>query len=171
MYYGEINKNDFTAAPGVSVTLFVSGCHFHCPGCHNPEAQNFNYGKYYTLDNTFEIIEALQANGLNRNLCLMGGEPLAPENREQIAFIIMDVRNALPEVPIYLWTGYTYEDLKHEITDGKWPEPDLDYILNHIDYLIDGPFAQEQRDITLKMRGSRNQRILRLENGRVFEEL
>lgn len=168
MNYSGLIKNDFAAAPGTSVTLFVSGCDLHCPGCHNPEAQNYDYGTHYTLNTTFEIIEALKANNIQRNLCIMGGEPLAPRNREMVANIIRDIHNALPNTPIYLWTGYTIEYLKNEITQGIWPEPDLKYILSNIDYLIDGPFLQEQRDITLPMRGSRNQRIIKLDKGEII---
>ena len=160
MKYSGLYKNDFAAAPGTSVTLFVSGCHLHCPGCHNPEAQDFNYGQTYTVDTTNEIIKALQANGIHRNLCIMGGEPLAWENRNTIRALIMDVKHELPDTPVYIWTGYTYEWLQNEIANGAWPEPDLKWILEHIDVLIDGPFIKAERDITLKFRGSKNQRIL-----------
>ena len=160
MNYSGIIKNDFSAAPGVGVTLFVSGCNLHCPGCHNPEAQNFDYGKRYTYDTTLEIIEALKANGIKRTFNIMGGDPLAPVNRESVMFIIMDIKSALPDTKIYLWTGYTYEHLMNEIENGIFPETDLNYILSHIDYLIDGPYIHEERDITLHMRGSRNQRVI-----------
>ena len=171
MKYSGLYKNDFAAAPGTSVTLFVSGCHLHCPGCHNPEAQDFNFGMLYTLDTTHEIIEALKANGIHRNLCIMGGEPLAWENRGTIQALIMDVKHELPDTPIYIWTGYTYEWLQNEIANGAWPEPDLKWILEHIDVLVDGPYIQEQRDTTLLMRGSRNQRILHLVGGKILNEI
>lgn len=171
MKYSGLYKNDFSAAPGTSVTLFVSGCHLHCPGCHNPEAQDFNFGMLYTIDTTHEIIEALKANGIHRNLCIMGGEPLAWENRDTIRALIMDVKHELPDTPIYIWTGYTYEWLQNEIANGAWPEPDLKWILEHIDVLIDGPYIQEQRDTTLLMRGSRNQRILHLVGGEILNEI
>ena len=169
MKYSGLIKNDFSAAPGASVTLFVSGCHLHCPGCHNPEAQDFNYGQTYTIDTTHEIIDALQANGINRTLCIMGGEPLAWENRDTIRGLIMDVKYALPNTPVYIWTGYTYEWLQNEIINGAWPEPDLKWILANIDVLIDGPYIQEERDVTLRMRGSRNQRILHLKQGEIID--
>ena len=171
MKYSGLYKNDFAAAPGTNVTLFVSGCHLHCPGCHNPEAQDFNFGMLYTLDTTHEIIEALKANGIHRNLCIMGGEPLAWENRDTMRALIMDVKHELPNTPIYIWTGYTYEQLQNEIANGVWPEPDLKWILENIDILVDGPYIQEQRDITLLMRGSRNQRILHLIGGEIFNEI
>lgn len=169
MKYSGLYKNDFAAAPGTSVTLFVSGCHLHCPGCHNPEAQDFNFGMLYTIDTTHEIIEALKANGIHRNLCIMGGEPLAWENRDAVRALIMDVKHELPDTPIYIWTGYTYEWLQNEIANGAWPEPDLKWILEHIDVLVDGPYIQEERDVTLHMRGSRNQRILNLKQGEIVD--
>ena len=171
MKYSGLYKNDFAAAPGTSVTLFVSGCHLHCPGCHNPEAQDFNFGQTYTVDTTNEIIKALQANGIHRNLCIMGGEPLAWENRWAVMQLIMDIKLVLPDTPIYIWTGYTYEELQEEITNGLFPETDLQWILEHIDVLIDGPYIREQRDTTLLMRGSRNQRILHLVGGKIINEI
>lgn len=169
MRYSGLIKNDFASAPGASVTLFVSGCDFHCTGCHNPEAQNYEHGQLYSFDTTIEIVEALKANRFLRNLCIMGGEPLAPRNRETVASIIRDIKNMLPGVKIYLWTGYTYEQLCDEIDFGIFPEIDLRYIINHIDCLIDGPYVEEERDVTLRMRGSRNQRILHLQEGKIID--
>lgn len=148
MNYSGIIKNDFSAAPGISVTLFVSGCDFHCHGCHNPEAQNYQYGNEYTNNTTNEIIEAIGKNNINRNFCVMGGEPLSPPNRETVFHIIKKIKNNFPNIKIYLWTGYIYENISKEVD------------LSNIDYLIDGPFIQEQRDVTLHMRGSRNQRVI-----------
>ena len=118
MRYCGLIKNDMAASPGVGVTLFVSGCDAHCPGCHNPEAQNYEYGEVYTVNTTFEIIKALQSNNINRNLNIMGGEPLAPRNRACVASLIMDIKNALPNTKVYIWTGYTYEYLINEIENG-----------------------------------------------------
>ena len=99
----------------------------------------------------------------------MGGEPLAPENRGGVAALIIDIKNALPNTPIYIWTGYTYEQLQDEIAHGIFPEPDLEYIIKHVDYLIDGPYIETERDVTLRMRGSRNQRILHLSQGEIID--
>jgi anaerobic ribonucleoside-triphosphate reductase activating protein len=99
----------------------------------------------------------------------MGGEPLAWENRETIRALMMDVKHELPDTLIYIWTGYTYEELSEEIVNGAWPEPDLKWILNHADVLIDGPYIQEQKDVTLLMRGSKNQRILKNEGGKYID--
>ena len=156
MKYAGIIKNDVAAGKGVCVTFFVQGCDAHCPGCHNPETWDFDGGYEFTQDTINSIINALNANGVQRNLCIMGGEPLHERNQFLVQLLIQEVKKVYPDIKIYLWTGYLYEDLiaKHEKI--------LQNILQEIDVLIDGPFIQEQRDITLEMRGSKNQRILNL---------
>ena len=128
----------------------------HCPGCHNPQTWDFNGGYDFTQETLSHIIEALKANGVQRNFCVMGGEPLNPNNLFLTNLVITEVRKQYPDIKIYLWTGYIYEDL----VDKK--EKLLQNILENIDVLIDGPFIKEQRDITLAMRGSRNQRVIEL---------
>ena len=156
MKYAGIIKNDVAAGEGVCVTFFVQGCAFHCPGCHNPETWDFEGGYNFTQDTLDTIINSLKANGVQRNFCIMGGEPLHPNNLFLTDLVILEVKKHYPDIKIYLWTGYTYEQL----LDRK--EKLLQNILSEIDVLIDGPFIQEQRDITLAMRGSRNQRIIEL---------
>lgn len=158
MKYAGINKNDFSAAPGVSTTLFTQGCPHRCKGCHNPETWDFDGGKDFTPQVLDEIIEALTANGLKRSFCLMGGEPLCEENLPLAALVISYIREKVPETKIYVWTGFIYEDLL------KNSSPELQKILAQTDILIDGPYIQELRDITLPMRGSSNQRIINLTN-------
>ena len=152
-----IDYNDTAAAPGISLTVYVSGCEHRCPGCHNPEAWDFNYGKELNTEIMYKILNGLTANNISRTLCIMGGEPLHPKNREAVGDIIINVRELLPDVKIWLWTGYLYEDLLME------DNPTINYIFSKIDVLVDGPYIQEQRDITLKARGSRNQRIIYLQ--------
>ena len=156
MRYAGIIKNDVAAGKGICVTFFVQGCDAHCPGCHNPETWDFDGGYEFTQDTINSIINALNANGVQRNLCIMGGEPLHERNQFLVQLLIQEVKKVYPDIKIYLWTGYLYEDLieKHEKI--------LQNILQEIDVLIDGPFIKEQRDITLAMRGSRNQRIINL---------
>lgn len=156
MKYAGIIKNDVAAGKGVCVTFFVQGCDTHCPGCHNQGTWDFDGGYEFTQDTINSIIHALNANGVQRNLCIMGGEPLHERNQFLVQLLIQEVKKVYPDIKIYLWTGYVYEDLieKHEKI--------LQNILQEIDVLIDGPFIQEQRDITLEMRGSKNQRILKL---------
>ena len=158
MRYAGLIKNDTAAAAGICVIFFVQGCPLRCPGCHNPESWDFDGGKEFTPEVLDEIISGLTANNINRTLCIMGGEPLCSENLFLTTLIIKEVRQQKPNVKIYLWTGYTYE----ELLSKKTSNPKLEYVLDNIDCLIDGPFIQEEKDITLQMRGSRNQRIIYL---------
>ena len=153
MRYAGIIKNDFSAAPGTSVTFFTQGCPHRCEGCHNPETWDFEGGEEVTHDTILEVIEAITANGLHRNLCIMGGEPLCPENQFLTNLIINSVKEKLPGTKIYLWTGYCLEDL--DMTNNR-----IKSILEQVDCLIDGPYDKTKRDVSLFMRGSSNQRIL-----------
>ena len=156
MKYAGIIKNDIAAAPGVCVSFFVQGCPNHCKGCHNPETWDFDGGKEFTNDIFTEITQALQANGIHRNFCIMGGEPLCEQNTLLTLMTIQYVKQRLPDVKIYLWTGYYYKELL------KSSDPKIPLILKEVDVLIDGPFVNSLRDITLKMRGSFNQNIINL---------
>ena len=153
MRYAGIIKNDFSAAPGTSVTFFTQGCPHKCEGCHNPETWDFESGEEVTHDTTLEITEAITANGLHRNLCIMGGEPLCPENQFLTNLIVNSVKEKLPDTKIYLWTGYCLEDL--DMSNNR-----IKSILEQVDCLIDGPYDKTKRDVSLFMRGSSNQRIL-----------
>lgn len=154
MRYAGIIKNDFSAAPGVSVTFFTQGCPHRCEGCHNPETWDFEGGEEVTHDTILDVIEAITANGLHRNLCIMGGEPLCPENQFLTNLIINSVKEKLPDTKVYLWTGYYLKDL--DFNNNR-----IEQILDKVDYIIDGPFEKDKRDITLFMRGSSNQHILK----------
>ena len=101
--------DDTAAAPGISLSVYFSGCHFHCPGCHNPEAQDFNYGEEYGFDIRQEIMQKLSKNGVMRSLSILGGEPLADENLEDVMNLIGWCKLDYPDLKIYLWTGYTIE--------------------------------------------------------------
>lgn len=147
MRYGGIIKNDTSAGDGICVTLFVQGCRRHCKGCHNQESWDFDGGKEFTVDTIIEIIEALEANGVKRDLCIMGGEPLENENLLGLHSLINYAKAVIKDLKIYLWTGYEFEKIEEIIKI-------LDF-----DYVIDGPYIEELRDIRLKWRGSSNQRI------------
>lgn len=153
MRYAGIIKNDFSAAPGTSVTFFTQGCPHKCEGCHNPETWDFEGGEEVTHDTILEVIEAITANGLHRNLCIMGGESLCPENQFLTNLIINSVKEKLPDTKIYLWTGYCLEDL--DMSNNR-----IKSILEQVDCIIDGPYDKTKRDVSLFMRGSSNQRIL-----------
>jgi anaerobic ribonucleoside-triphosphate reductase activating protein len=156
MKYSGIIENDFTAAPGVSVSFFTQGCPHRCVGCHNPETWDFNGGKDFTSEVLDNIIAALTANGLKRNLCIMGGEPLCEQNISLTHLVISNVKEKIQDVKVYIWTGYIYENLL------KNASSELQKILAETDVLIDGPYIESLRDITLPMRGSSNQRIIEL---------
>lgn len=157
MQYAGLIKNDFSAAPGVSVSFYTQGCPHRCPGCHNPETWDFKGGKEFTANILEEIIEALQANGIKRSFCILGGEPLCPENEFLTCMVVRHVKEKLPDTEIYVWTGYTYDQLRVNAN------PHLQNILQLIDYVIDGPYIEAERDITLPMRGSRNQRVIKID--------
>ena len=150
-----INGNDIVNGEGVSVSLFTQGCPHHCYNCFNPESWDFDGGIEVEYDELLkDICYKLTANGINRNLSFLGGEPLVEPNIDLVANLIADTK--LYDVPkIYLWTGYLLEDL---IEHAKW-NISMYYILDNIDILIDGPYEDDKRDITLKLRGSSNQRV------------
>ena len=145
--------DDTAAAPGISLSVYFSGCHFHCPGCHNPEAQDFNYGQELTDDLIKEILVKINKNGVERRLSILGGEPLNPENRAAVADLIQVCKDTYPNLIIYVWTGYTINELREE------NDLNINYILNNINCLIDGRFEIDKRDTTLPLRGSSNQNI------------
>lgn len=148
--------NDTAAAPGISLTFYTQGCPHRCEGCHNPETWEFDKGLTFTAETLNQILDGLVANGINRTFCIMGGEPLCEENLFLTSLLIKEVKEKYPEQKIFIWTGYTYEELKaHD-------NPKINYILSMIDCLIDGPYMDELRDITLPMRGSSNQRVIYL---------
>lgn len=160
MRYAGLIKNDIAAAPGLCVTFFTQGCPHQCEGCHNPESWDFDGGLEFKPDLITEIVEALNANGIKRKFCIMGGEPLCQENEFLTLLLIMEIQSRIPDVEIYLWTGYKYEDLINHATDR------MKRILSSINFLIDGPYIKELRDTTLPMRGSSNQRIINMKEVR-----
>lgn len=184
MNYAKIDKNDITNGEGVCVSLWVSGCpEPHCPGCHNSEIWDFESGQPFTEDTMNEILSAISANGIQRNFSILGGEPLAPQNISEVANIILKVREKYPNIKIYLWTGYELESLKRGSApvNPRASSKDamlnfacilaLPLILNSIDCLIDGPYIEAERDITLKLRGSSNQHIWKKESNQwIMEE-
>ena len=152
MNYGAIKKVDVANGPGVRVSLFVSGCRNHCKGCFNPETWDFSYGQPFTKETEDEIIEALRPSWI-QGLSILGGEPMEPENEAVLIPFLERMRAELPGKDIWLYSGYRFEML-HERD-----------ILVLVDVLVDGPFDEKEKDAGLAFRGSRNQRIIRLEKG------
>ena len=154
MRIAKIKYNDTVDGEGICVSLWTQGCSHHSEGCHNPETWDENGGYEISLEDLKKtIIEAIPANGIKRNFSVLGGEPFSPNNISNIAKILEEVRKVYPDIKIFVWTGYKLEQLL-KLYDN------MNKILSNIDILIDGPFILKQRDITLKLRGSSNQRIL-----------
>ncbi len=160
MRYSGLLRNDLAAAPGISVTFFTQGCPHRCKGCHNPETWDFDGGKEFTPEILYEIYDALAANGVKRSFCIMGGEPMCQENLFLTCMLLQNIKLRFPQVKIYLWTGYYYEQLL------QMADPKVGLILDMVDVLIDGPYIESKRDITLPMRGSSNQSIVDLKEKR-----
>ena len=162
MNYGIIKKIDIADGLGVRVSLFVSGCRNHCKGCHNQITWDFNFGKPFTKETEDEIIEALKPDHI-AGLTVLGGEPFEEENQEVLAPFLERVKKEFPNKNIWCYTGYLYDkDLLPQ--DGRKHTPFTNRMLACINILIDGPYIEKERDLTLNFRGSRNQRIIDLEH-------
>ncbi len=158
MFYGEIKKTDVANGTGVRVSLFVSGCTHRCKGCFNPDTWNFCFGKEYTIETEEEIIEALKPSYIE-GLSLLGGEPFEPENQKALVKLLKRIRQELPEKNIWCYSGYTFEELTGKKESRAFTDTTLE-MLSLIDTLVDGEFVEELKDISLKFRGSSNQRII-----------
>ena len=153
MRYAGIIENDVVNGEGICLSYWTQGCPHKCEGCHNPETWNFNCGKEDSKENILnKILTLLNKNNIHRNLSILGGEPLCDENIDFTMEILKQVKQKYPSIKTFVWTGYTYEELCKLYKD---------IIFDNIDVLIDGKYDKNQRDITLKLRGSKNQRILR----------
>jgi anaerobic ribonucleoside-triphosphate reductase activating protein len=157
MNYGEIKKTDIADGIGTRVSLFVSGCTHHCKNCFNPETWDFSYGKPYTKDTEAEILKALEPPYIH-GLTLLGGEPFEPENQRVLVGLLRRVREAYPPKTIWSYTGYTLEsDL---LADSRARCGVTDEMLSLLDVLVDGEYIEAQRNISLRFRGSNNQRLI-----------
>lgn len=162
MNYATIKFYDVANGTGVRVSLFVSGCRHHCKGCFNAETWDFCYGEPYTQETEDSIIDGLKPDYIT-GLSLLGGEPFEPENQPALTALLRRVKTEQPEKTVWCYTGYTYDT---DLAEGGSVFTDVTReMLSYIDILVDGEFIEEQRDLTLRFRGSRNQRILTLENG------
>ena len=157
MYYCEIKKCYIANGPGVRVSLFVSGCTHHCKGCFNEETWSFEYGKPFTEETEEQILKLLEPSYIS-GLTVLGGEPMEYMNQEVLFPFLKKVKERFPEKSIWCFTGYVYEkDILHRMIP-KWKYTKK--MLEQIDYLVDGPFVMEKKNISLKFRGSSNQRII-----------
>lgn len=158
MHYGELKKCDIANGTGVRVTLFVSGCTNRCPGCFQPQTWDFCYGRPYTADTEAEIFAELDKSYVD-GLTLLGGEPFEPANQSVLTDLLRKVKARYPTKTVWCFTGFRLgEEL---LTEGSYPRTEhTDEMLSCIDILVDGRFRQEEKDISLQFRGSRNQRII-----------
>ncbi len=153
MNYMKIDPCDIANGPGVRVTLFVTGCNHHCPGCHNPQTWDPNAGQPFTNKTLDKIVDLLRSDYI-RGLTLTGGDPLYPENRETVKRICKRVWTEFHgNKDIWMWTGYVWEDIVND-----WKTNNL--IIPLISVLVDGPFIEAQKDISLPYMGSSNQRVI-----------
>lgn len=151
MRYAKIRKMDISNGEGVRVSLFVQGCSFHCKNCFNPETWDFNGGKDFTTVEVDKIIKLCNKDYI-AGLSILGGEPLHPNNIESVSMLCEYFKFKYPNKTIWLWSGFKYEDILTR-------ENNYD-IFNYIDVLVDGQFEEDKKNLTLKWRGSSNQRVI-----------
>ena len=159
MYYGEIKHCDIANGEGVRVTLFVSGCTNRCKNCFQPQTWAFDYGQPFTAETEEALLDLLSPDYIN-GLTLLGGEPFEPENQRALLPFLRRVRARYPGKTIWSYTGFTYEEL---LTPGSHPRCEAtDEMLSLLDVLVDGRYVEELKDISLRFRGSSNQRLIDL---------
>ena len=159
MHYGEIKNCDIANGIGVRVSLFVSGCTNHCEGCFQPETWDFNYGNDFTEETENRILEMLAPDYIC-GLTVLGGEPFEPENQRVLVDFLRKVRRKYPEKSIWCFTGFTLEMLE---TEGTHCHCEVtEEMLSLIDVLVDGRFDKNKKNISLRFRGSENQRLINL---------
>ena len=153
MKYSGIIKDDVANGPGIRTSLFVSGCRNNCPGCFNPKEQNFDYGETFTDEVIDDIISSVD-DPYHSGIAILGGDPMEPENARDLIPLIIKFREKFGNSKdIWLFTGYTYEYL-NSTNDSRYN------LLFSVDVIVDGLFIESEKDLTLKFKGSKNQRII-----------
>ena len=157
MNYATIKNCDIANGPGVRVSLFVSGCTHRCPGCFNEVAWDFSYGEPFTED-TIELILKMMEPAHIKGLTLLGGEPFEPQNQKPIVELLRQIKTNYPEKTIWAFSGYLFD---RDIWPGKLGDPAItrEYI-SYLDVLVDGPFVESKKNLSLRFRGSENQRLI-----------
>lgn len=157
MHYADIKRIDVANGPGIRVSLFVSGCTHKCKNCFNPETWDFNYGKAFTNHTIDEIISYMEPEHI-KGITLLGGDPMEPENQEALLPLLERIRREYPAKDIWCFTGYTLDE---DIWEGKLKDcPYTEEFLSYLDVLVDGEFVEELKDLSLKFKGSSNQRTI-----------
>ena len=157
MNYGEIKKCDIANGEGVRVSLFVSGCRHHCPGCFNQATWDFSYGKEFTRETEKQILEFLEPDYID-GLTLLGGEPFEPENQEVLTELLRKVKKLYPEKTVWCYSGYLFD--RELLGESRARCESTDEMLSMLDVLVDGRFVESLKDIRLVFRGSSNQRLI-----------
>lgn len=150
MRFSKIKDNDIANGLGITMSFWTQGCPHHCKGCFNKETWEYNSGKEFTDKDLNYILTNINKNNIKRDLSILGGEPLCPENIEGVMNLCKEFKRNYPEKIIYLWTGYTIENF-----DSIQRQ-----ILNYIDILVDGKFEEDKKNLSIKLRGSSNQRVI-----------
>lgn len=154
MNYATIKNCDIANGPGVRVSLFVSGCTHRCKGCFNEVAWDFDYGEPFTQNTIDRIIEMLRPSYI-RGLTLLGGEPFEPQNQEAVVTLLRQIKRELPEKSIWAFSGYLFDK---DILSGRLGN--TGEYLSYLDVLVDGPFVEAKKNLSLRFRGSENQRLI-----------
>jgi anaerobic ribonucleoside-triphosphate reductase activating protein len=154
MNYAEIKNCDIANGPGVRVTLFVSGCTHKCPGCFNEVAWDFDYGQPFTQETIDQILDLLRPSYI-RGLTLLGGEPFEPQNQREVVELLRQIKKELPEKSIWAFSGYLFDK---DILSGRLG--DCSEYVSYLDVLVDGPFVEAKKNLSLRFRGSENQRLI-----------
>lgn len=168
MNYATIKYYDIANGSGVRSSLFVSGCTHACKGCFNPEAWDFKYGKEFNKEVAKEILKSLEPDYI-AGLSLLGGEPFEPENQKGLIDFIREYKKRFPNKNLWCYTGFTYE--KDLLQGGIAHIECTDELLSYIDVLVDGKFIEELHDVSLRFRGSKNQRLINLKKTREGKEI
>ena len=167
MRYAQIRSMDVSNGEGVGVSLFVQGCPFHCKNCFNSETWDFNGGKEWTEKTKNKFMELIDRPYIRR-ISILGGEPLAEQNLDEVLSLIKEIRILYPEKTIWLYTGYNFDLLKSQYDEYKYTPfaASADEwltrweIISNVDGFVDGEYIDEQKDLTLKFRGSKNQHVI-----------
>ena len=157
MNYATIKNNDIANGPGVRVSLFVSGCTHRCPGCFNEEAWDFDFGQPFTQE-TIDLILGMLKQPHIKGLTLLGGEPFEPQNQPAILQLLRQVKEKYPEKSIWAFSGYLFDK---DILSGRLgPKEITEEYVSYLDVIVDGRFVESKKNLSLRFRGSENQRLI-----------